>query len=258
MLAPDHGSHGTTAHGSTMTSQTTLVLDVETIPDRALWSPPDPGTPGAERAFPPVYACRPIVVGVLWLGEDLALRRLATLGEGGDEASILGELAALMAEHRPQLVTWNGRGFDLPVLLLRSFALGLSWPWYYRERDYRYRYSEEGHLDLGDFLADHGAGRMSSLDGAARLIGLPGKAGVDGSQVEGLYNAGDLAAVQRYCLSDVTQTAFLYMRSRLFSGQLARADYRRAVEKLLAELAGDPAVASLIASVDRGKLLGPA
>ena len=49
------------------------------------------------------------------------------------------------------------------MLALRSMRHGLSWPWYYRDRDYRYRYSEEGHLDLCDFLSDHGAARMTSL-----------------------------------------------------------------------------------------------
>ena len=136
---------------------------------------------------------------------------------------MLGDFAEFMASRQPHLVTWNGRGFDLPVLTLRSLRHGLSWPWYYQERDYRYRYSEQGHLDLCDFLSDHGAARMTSLDGAARLIGLPGKDGVDGSQVEGLFHAGQIEALRRYCLHDVTQTAFLFLRYRLLVGQLDRA-----------------------------------
>ncbi|HEY0711968.1 MAG TPA: 3'-5' exonuclease [Polyangia bacterium] len=205
-----------------MAAPTTLVLDIETIPDRDFFNPPEPA-PGAERPFPPLYACRPIVIGVMWLNEDLTLKRLGTIGEGKDEVGMLGDFAEFMDSRRPQLITWNGRGFDLPVLLLRSLAHGITWPWYYREKDYRYRYSEGGHLDLCDFLSDHGAARMTSLDGAARLIGLPGKEGVDGSQVEGLFRAGQLDALRRYCLSDVTQTAFVFLRSRLLVGQVGRA-----------------------------------
>jgi 3'-5' exonuclease len=233
---------------------TYLVLDIETIPDRDLFAPPEPA-PGADRPFPPLYACRPVVIGVLWLDSDLALKRLGTFGENKDEAGMLHDFAEFMASRRPHLVTWNGRSFDLPVLALRSLRHGLSWPWYYRDRDYRYRYSEEGHLDLCDFLSDHGAARMTSLDGAARLIGLPGKDTVDGSQVEGLYHAGQLEALRRYCLEDVAQTAFLFLRYRLLVGQLDRAGYRRAAEGLLAGVAANARVARLADTVDRARLL---
>jgi 3'-5' exonuclease len=253
-----------------MAPPTTLVLDIETIPDHALWTPappqPPPGNPPPtpERAFsapfPPLYACRPVVIGVMWLEEDFTLRRLGILGDGKDEAGMLSDFADFMDRHRPQLVTWNGRGFDLPVLLLRTLAQGLTWPWYYRDRDYRDRYTDSGHLDLGDFLADHGAARMTSLDGAARLIGLPGKGGpggIDGSQVEGLYQSGQMEALRRYCLSDVTQTAFLYLRSRLLVGQLGRAEYRKAASSLLTAVGTDPRVEALVAAVDRERLLLP-
>jgi predicted PolB exonuclease-like 3'-5' exonuclease len=233
-----------------------------------LWTPP-PAAPGqTERperaAFPPLYACQPVVIGVMWLEEDLSLRRLGTIGEGKDEAGMLSDFADFMDRQRPQLVTWNGRGFDLPVLLLRTLALGLTWPWYYRDRDYRYRYSESGHLDLCDFLSDHGAGRMTSLDGAARLIGLPGKGhgqggqgGIDGSQVEALFQAGEFETLRRYCLSDVTQTAFLFLRSRLLVGQINRAEYRKAAEALLTAVAADPRVQSLAGDADRQRLVLP-
>ena len=69
---------------------------------------------------------------------------------------------------------------------------------------------------------------MTSLDGAARIIGLPGKDGVDGSQVEGLFHAGQIEALRRYCLSDVAQTAFLFLRYRLVAGDLDRDGYRHA------------------------------
>ena len=243
-----------------MAGTTTLVLDIETVPDRALFPAPEP-PPSAtdripDRVFPPLYACRPVVIGVLWLEEDLSLRRLGILGAGKDEAGMLADFAALVDAHRPLLVTWNGRGFDLPVLLLRSLGHGLRWPWYYDETGYRDRRSAEGHLDLGDFLADHGAARMTSLDGAARLIGLPGKGdGIDGSQVEGLYQAGQIEALHRYCLSDVAQTAFLYLRTRLLIGALGRGEYQRAAAALLGAVAQDPRLDGLVARIDRRRLL---
>jgi len=194
-----------------------LVLDIETIPDPDLYSPPELPA-GMERPFPPLYACRPVVIGVMWLDEELAVKRIGTIGEGKDEAGMMADFADFMNTRKPHIVTWNGRSFDLPVLALRGLRFGLNFNWYYRGEGYRYRFSEEGHLDLGDVLSDHGAARMTSLDGAARLIGLPGKDGVDGSQVEGLYHAGQIEALRHYCLSDVAQTAFLFLRYRLVAG----------------------------------------
>jgi predicted PolB exonuclease-like 3'-5' exonuclease len=237
-----------------MGTTTYLVLDIETIPDVELHTPPEP-PPGQEKAFPPLFACKPIVIGVLWLDENLACKKMGTFGEGKDEAGMLADFADFMTKRKPHLVTWNGRSFDLPVLLLRALRHGVSFPWYYQERDYRYRYSQDGHLDLCDFLADHGAARMTSLSGAARLIGLPGKDGVDGSQVEGLYHAGQLEALRQYCLSDVVQTAFVFLRYRLLVGQLDRDGYRKAAGDLLAAVESDGRLARLTAGLDRDRLL---
>jgi predicted PolB exonuclease-like 3'-5' exonuclease len=231
-----------------------LVLDIETIPDPELYAPPELPA-GVERPFPPLYACRPIVLGVMWLDEELAVKRIGTIGESKDEAGMMADFADFMNTRKPHIVSWNGRSFDLPVLALRGLRFGLNFNWYYRGEGYRYRFSEEGHLDLGDVLSDHGAARMISLDGAARLIGLPGKTGVDGSQVEGLYNAGQLEALRHYCLSDVAQTAFLFLRYRLVAGLIERDVYRRAAAGLLAALELDGRFARLLAGVDRARLL---
>jgi hypothetical protein len=231
-----------------------LVLDIETIPDPELYSPPEAAT-GVERPFPPLYACRPIVLGVMWLDEDLTVKRIGTIGEGKDEAGMMADFADFMNTRRPHVVTWNGRGFDLPVLALRALRYGLNFNWYYRGEGYRYRFSEEGHLDLGDMLSDHGAARMTSLDGAARLIGLPGKDGVDGSQVEGLFHAGQLEALRHYCLSDVAQTAFLFLRYRLVAGLIELDVYRRAAAGLLAAMETDGRFGRLLGAVDRPRLL---
>jgi predicted PolB exonuclease-like 3'-5' exonuclease len=233
---------------------TYLVLDIETVPDEDVYTPPEP-LPGSERPFPPLYACKPVVIGVMWLDETLACKRMGTIGEGKDEAGMLADFAEFMTKWKPHIVTWNGRGFDLPVLLLRALRHGVAFPWYYRERDYRYRYSEEGHLDLGDFLSDHGAARMTSLHGAARLCGLPGKDGLDGSQVEGLYNAGQIEALRQYCLSDVAQTAFVFLRYRLLVGTLDLESYRKAAAALLAAIETDGRLVRLATNVDRARLL---
>jgi predicted PolB exonuclease-like 3'-5' exonuclease len=234
-----------------------LVLDIETVPDASLWSPPEPH-PGTERAFPPLYAHRPIVIGVLWLDEEYRFKRIGVIGDAKDEAGALVDFAQFVERERLHLVTYNGRGFDLPVILLRCLRHGVPMRFYYQDRDYRYRYSDEGHVDLCDFLADHGATRPSGLDAVARLIGLPGKVGVDGSQVEGLFNAGQIEAIRNYCLSDVAQTAFLLLRFRLVQGLLAPDHYRAAAAALLEALSGDARLAPLVERIDRERLLGTA
>ena len=96
---------------------------------------------------------------------------------------------------------------------------------------------------------------MTSLHGAARLVGLPGKDGLDGSQVEGLYHAGQIEALRQYCLSDVAQTAFVFLRYRLLVGQIDRETYRNAAAALLAAIEADGRLLRLLTSIDRTRLL---
>jgi predicted PolB exonuclease-like 3'-5' exonuclease len=194
-------------------------------------------------------------VGALSLGPDYRFDKLWTID--GDERSILSSLSRYIDEHRPTLVSFNGRGFDLPVVVLRSLRHGVTLSWYFEEQRYRDRRDERGHLDLCDALALHGAARRSvSLDIASRLVGLPGKVGVDGSQVEPLYRSGKLAEIQRYCLGDVAQTALLLLRYRRLQGQLTAGKARDAIAALLADLRRDGRLEPLLAQIDEAQLLG--
>lgn len=241
-----------------------LVLDIETVPDTRLWTPPDapPSRDGTDRApFPPTYAHRVIVIGCLWLDQSYRLKRFGLLGEGAsdpeDERALLEDFSTFVGRDRPALVTYNGRTFDMPVLALRSLHWAIPMRWYYRDPEVRHRYTDRGHIDLCDWLTDHGAARSSSLDAMARLIGLPGKVGIDGSQIEGMFRAGLLPRIQEYCLSDVAQTALLFLRFRLLQGALDRVRYRAAAEALVARLGDDARLADLLRDIDRDRLLPP-
>src|SRR5262245_14001915 len=245
-----------------------LILDIETIPDVERWQRPEP-VPGAEGqrvdrdGFPPPWAHRIVVIGCMWLDHHYRLKRLGVIGEPGGatgtadqrERHLLEDFSRFVGKARPVLVTYNGRSFDLPVIALRSLCHAVPLGWYYRDKGVRYRFSEEGHLDLCDWLADHGATRPGKLDAVARLIGLPGKVGIDGSQVDGLYRAGQLATIQKYCLADVAQTAFLFLRFRLLQGQLAAEPYRERAAALLDALAADGRVGEVLGGLDRDRLL---
>jgi len=222
---------------------------------------------GVEPPFPPTWAHRIVVMGYLWLDHEYRLKQLGVMGDpsGGAgtadqrERALLESFSAIVGAARPVIVTYNGRSFDLPVIALRSLCHAVPLGWYYRDKDVRYRYSDLGHLDLCDWLADHGAVRAGKLDAIARLVGLPGKGGVDGSQVEGLHQAGQLAMIQQYCLADVAQTALLFLRFRLLQGQLPVERYRERTAALLDGLAADGRFGEILDAIDkqRDHLLGP-
>lgn len=126
------------------------------------------------------------------------------------------------------LVSFNGRAFDLPVLELQALRYGCQAPRYFNEKyGHRYRYSEERHYDLFDFLSNTGASRIrGGFNLLARLIGLPGKMSVDGSMIQSLWDAGQLATIHAYCRQDVIQTYGLFVRLELMRGRLTPEEYR--------------------------------
>ncbi|MCH2200688.1 MAG: 3'-5' exonuclease [Fuerstiella sp.] len=128
--------------------------------------------------------------------------------------------------NRPCFVTFNGRGYDLPVLELAAFRYGISLPgWFNVEsRTYeqsRNRYNIERHIDLCDLFANFGATRIhGGLNLMANLIDKPGKSGVDGSEVQQMYWDGQLDEINDYCRCDVLDTYFVFLRSRVLLGRL--------------------------------------
>ena len=218
-----------------------LVLDIETVPD------PELAWDAAVDGFPPAPFHQVVALGVLWLDGDHAFRKLGAFGgeedAPPDESRVLQEFADFIGERQPTMVTFNGRRFDLPVLANRMLKHGVPFAAYYAGRgggpDYRYRYSDEGHLDLADVLTDFGASRMPSLDALAQLVGMPGKMGVDGSKVQSMHEHGRHAEIREYCLHDVVQTTFVFLRAELLRGRLTREDYRARAAQLWDALSAD-------------------
>lgn len=137
---------------------------------------------------------------------------------------------------RPTLVSFNGRGYDLPVLELAAYRYGYSVPaWFNVEarsfEQARNRYNNETHLDLFDLMSNYGAARLSGgLNLLANLIGKPGKSGVDGSQVQDMYDRGESVAINDYCRCDVLDTYFVFLRTRVLLGKLTLDAERQLVD----------------------------
>jgi len=165
----------------------------------------------------------------VWEGCEFALKGVASIGtEESPEAELVGHFFAFLERklaegRRPCLVSWNGRGFDLPVLRYRAMLHGLSAAPLFRAGDrwanYNSRYSLDWHCDLQEATSEFGAAARCRMDEVAALVGAPGKVGVDGSQVDALYRSGDLAAIRNYCETDVLNTYLIYLRWALLTGQ---------------------------------------
>lgn len=124
---------------------------------------------------------------------------------------------------RPTLVTFNGRGYDMPVLEFGAFRHGISLPaWFNVEsrsfEQSRNRYNIDRHIDLQDFFSNFSAVRVNGgLNLIANLIYKPGKSGVDGSQVQGMYDEGEVEKINDYCRCDVLDTYFVFLRTRVLT-----------------------------------------
>ena len=133
-------------------------------------------------------------------------------------------------------MTFNGRGYDLPVMEVSAFRFGISLPAWFNvdSRSFeqcRNRYNHEAHLDLQDLLNNFGAFRMSGgLNLLANLIHKPGKSGIDGSQVQELYDQGRADLINDYCRCDVLDTYFVFLRTQVLLGRITLQDEQALVE----------------------------
>ncbi|MFN6960838.1 MAG: 3'-5' exonuclease [Rhodocyclaceae bacterium] len=231
----------------------TLVFDIETIPDiaglRLLHELPATlaETEVAEFAFQkqrakngadflPHHLQRVIVIScALRIDKDFKVWSLAEPKLG--EAEIIQRFFAGIEKYTPQIVSWNGGGFDLPVLHYRGLIHNVTAPRYWDmgedDRDFRFnnyisRYHTR-HLDLMDLLALYQPRSNAPLDELAKLMGLPGKLGMDGGAVWGAWCEGRIDAIRDYCETDVVNTYLVYLRFQKMRGQISAADHDREV-----------------------------
>ena len=230
-----------------------LVFDIETVPDvagiRRVYEVPSELADADVLAwfaqqrraatggdFAPLHLQKVVAIGCA-LREGASLR-VWSVGELDDpEPELIRRFFDGIERYTPQLVSWNGGGFDLPVLNHRALILGVSasrfWDWGDEDRDFKFnnylaRYHSR-HLDLMDVLAMYQPRASAGLDAMARLCGFPGKLGMDGSEVAAAVAAGRLADVRNYCECDVMNTYLLYQRFRRLRGEIDAGEYSREI-----------------------------
>ncbi len=243
----------------------TLVFDIETIPDiqgiRNLHGL-EASLADAEVAelafqkrraqngtdFLPLHLQRIVVISCALRSDDGF--RVWSLAEPKlNEGEIAQRFFSGIEKYTPQLVSWNGGGFDLPVLHYRGLIHGVVAPRYWEMGEGDYRDSRDfkwnnyisryhaRHLDLMDLLAMYQPRGAAPLDQLAKLMGLPGKLGMDGSAVWQAWQDGKIDEIRDYCETDVVNTYLVYLRFQLMRGALSAAEHETEIVFVRGQLA---------------------
>jgi predicted PolB exonuclease-like 3'-5' exonuclease len=231
-----------------------LVFDIESIPDiaglRLLRDDPADWTDAqvheawlAERQakgqsdFMPLHLQRVLVISVVFRNAEGLRVHSFVDRDGHSEGKVVQTFFNSIEKHQPQLVSWNGGGFDLPVLHYRGLRHGVEanryWDMGEDDREHKWnnyisRYHMR-HLDLMDLLAMYTPKNNAPLDALAKLCGFPGKLGMDGSQVYAQYQDGRLEDIRRYCETDVMNTYLVYCRFQKMRGGFTAAEYEQEI-----------------------------
>lgn len=181
--------------------------------------------------FLPLHQHRVVAIAVTIRDADgFRVKSIGNIDD--DEATVVNQFFRGIEHYRPTLVSWNGSGFDLPVLHYRCLLHGIAAPHYWetgngdREmkwNNYISRYHER-HTDLMDIISLYQPGARAPLDEVAVMLGYPGKMGMHGSHVWDSVQAGELEAVRNYCETDVLNTWLVYLRFELMRGRLSESE----------------------------------
>ena len=225
-----------------------LVFDIETIPDveggRRVYDLGDLSDADTANAmftmrrqengteFLRLHLQRVVAISAVFrTGDRIAVW---TLGDAdSDEKEILTRFFDIIDRYSPTIVSWNGGGFDLPVIHYRSMLHGVQAPRYwetgqednsFKWNNYINRYHDR-HTDLMEVLGMYQQRAYVPLDQIATLLGFPGKMGMSGGKVWEAFQAGDIKGIRDYCETDVLNTWLVYLRFLLMRGTLNHKDY---------------------------------
>ena len=157
-----------------------------------------------------------------------------SLGDSNaSEAEIIQRFFDGIDKYTPDLVSWNGSGFDLPVLHYRALRHGIAAPRYWEigEEDSSFKWNNYlnrfhwRHVDVMDVLSGYQGRGRASLQNVAMLLNLPGKLGMSGDKVWDCWLEGGIEQIRNYCETDVLNTFLVYLRFQLIRGHLTKEHY---------------------------------
>lgn len=210
----------------------------------------------------PLHLQRVLVISCVFRSADGLKVRSFVDRDGQSEGQVIQSFFQAIERHSPQLVSWNGGGFDLPVLHYRGLMHGIEANRYwdmgdggdhdsreFKWNNYIGRYHTR-HLDLMDLLAMYQPKNNAPLDAMAKLCGFPGKLGMSGAEVYPAWLRGEVDAIRQYCETDVLNTYLLYCRYQTMRGGFTPDEYAAEMAFVRAHLQAkvDAALAALAAS----------
>lgn len=222
---------------------TTLVFDIETIPDvalgRRLYNLDGIDDADVAKAmafqqmqavgseFLPLYQQRIVAISVVLRRQD-ELKVWSLGSPDSDERELVRRFFDGIDRYTPELVSWNGAGFDLPVLHYRALLHGIVSHryWDVGDEDREFRYNNYlgrfhwRHIDLMDVLSGFQGRGRAGLDAISVMLGFPGKLGMEGGKVWEAWQAGRIGEIRDYCETDVVNTFLVYLRFQRLRGVL--------------------------------------
>lgn len=189
--------------------------------------------------FMPLHLQKIVAISVMFEKQDqLKVWSLGT--KESDEKEIIQRFYEGVEQHTPTLVSWNGGGFDLPVLNYRSLLHGVQAPRYWEtgDDDSSFRYNNYisrfhwRHTDLMDVLGNFQPRAGAKLDQIATMLGFPGKFGMDGSLVWDKYQQGAIDEIRNYCETDVLNTYLVYLQFEMIRGRCSRGLLTKKIDRV--------------------------
>ncbi|MBX7148846.1 3'-5' exonuclease [bacterium] len=175
----------------------------------------------------------PVCMAAAAIREDFTIKKIGLIGDITPRTprSIVEAFWETYNKSQPILVDFNGRGYDARLMEHWAFQLGITiGPFYFKKFGPRYRFADEYQIDLQDFLTNSGAIKYrGGLDLFSKILGKPGKMETKGHMVEELFKNGEQFKIDDYCLSDVMDTYFVFLRTRVMTGEISLAQEQQLV-----------------------------
>ena len=186
-------------------------------------------------SFLPLPFHKIISISAVICDDNCNFIKVGNYKEGLSEQEIISDFLFYFNKHNPKLVSFNGRAFDIPLIMLRAMKYNLNANAYFEVENtkynknkwdnYRSRYSENFHIDLLDCLGFFGAARAMRLDAVCKMANIPGKFDTSGDDVFRLYYEGEIQKINDYCQSDVLNTYWLFLKYLLLQDKISIEDY---------------------------------